>query len=146
MIKEFVKKILWKLLGKNREENSSFQPRRQYSRSSINPAPTGSVPTVVQRDTRPYWDQRGWKKRGTGYVGYYRTPFGSVKGKATKSPSGRVKLYINKPPDGLRRHPHAACFIPRGGGWLWIHTHHAIKDLSSGILQVETVLKEAYQL
>ncbi len=99
---------------------------------------------LVRRDTRPYWQQRGWVKRNAYRIdGYFRTRFGSWKGKATISPSKRIELFIHKPPAKLRKHPHWECFMSRAKNWYFVHTH-GIKDLSSGIMQVERVLTEAY--
>jgi hypothetical protein len=102
------------------------------------------VPMLVQRDQRPYWEQRGWTSQGGEYLGYFRTRFGSWKGKAEASPSGRIDLFIQDPPDALKGHSHWVCFRSRLGGWFFIHTNEPIEDLSSGILTIEKILTEAH--
>jgi hypothetical protein len=106
--------------------------------------PTGRSAFVVQRDKRPYWEQRGWTCQGGEYCGYYRTAFGSWKGKAKISFSGRIELFIQNPPKILENHSHWPCFRSRLGGWHFIHTNEPITDLSSGILAIENILTEAH--
>lgn len=100
---------------------------------------------VVARDTRPVWQQRGWKKTWAEFVGYYRTRYGSWEGKATESPAKELSLFIRKPPECLRDHSHWACFRRRLGNWYFVHTYSPVLDLSSGILEVERILTEAHQ-
>ena len=126
-------------------ENFAFHPNvipaplRQVQRFS----PVVGGPILVQRDSRPYWQQREWVAHGWEYYGYYRTRWGSWQGKAKTSPSNRIDLFIHDPPDFLESHPHWACFRSRFGGWYFIHANEPITDLSSGILAVENILREA---
>jgi len=128
----------------------SPRPTIVASPRAISPAesaprfPSMGKPILVSRDTRSYWEQRGWTRSGFKYEGYYRTPFGSWKGKAEVSFSGRVELFIHKPPEALENHSHWACFRGQWGGWYFIHTNEPIADLSSGILAVEKILLEAH--
>jgi len=97
---------------------------------------------VVQRTEVPYWQQQGWTGNGDEHVGYFRTPTGSWHGRATVSPSGEVRIYIKEPPESLRAHPHWPCFRWRLKGWYEVH-HFGAADLSSAILAVEQILREA---
>lgn len=97
---------------------------------------------LVQRDTRPFWQQRGWKQNERDFHGYYRTRFGSWRGKAKVSPSGRIDLYILKPPEALQAHPHWQCFNSWTGKWYSIH-HHGAADLSSAIIEIERILTQS---
>ncbi|MGZ5506541.1 MAG: hypothetical protein ACXWJX_14155 [Limisphaerales bacterium] len=106
--------------------------------------PAARKPILVQRDSRPIWEQRGWTRSGDDYHGYYRTKFGSWNGKAKVSPSGRVELFIRNPPTALESHEHWICFRQQWGGWYFIHTNSPVADLSSGILAVEQILNEAH--
>lgn len=107
--------------------------------------PQRSRRQVVKRDQRPYWKQRGWRSTLTGtFVGWYRTQFGSWRGKAKRRRSGGVKLFIHAPPAVLENHSHWACFRPRSGGWYFIHMNGRVQDLSSAILEVERILTEAH--
>ena len=104
-------------------------------------------PEVVERDSRPYWQQRGWVHVFFGrYSGWYRTAFGSWRGKARKDALGEVELFIHQPPDALAGHENWHCFFPRGDGWYFIHIQDGeLNDLSSGIIRVEQILTEAHK-
>lgn len=100
---------------------------------------------LVARDERPLWAQRGWVWFSHEYHGYYRIQSGdSWRGKATVSPSGRIDLYIHKPPREMRNHPNWHCFFEHQKGWYFIH-NDGVEDLSSGILEVERILWEAHE-
>ncbi len=116
-------------------------PPQNFTRYAIN------KPMVVKRTQKPYWKQRGWGKSGNKYYGYYRTKFGSFRGQARISPSRQTKLYIQNPPDCLREHSHWACFVKENNGWFFIHNNdNGEFDLSSGIIQIEQILTEAFKL
>ena len=102
---------------------------------------------VVKRSEKPYWEQRGWRKVFDKYHGYYRTAHGSFKGEATVSYSGQIELFIAKPPKCLRKHSHWACFMKRPDGRFFIHNNkNGIIGLSSGIMDVERIITEAFEL
>ena len=102
---------------------------------------------VVERTELPYWQQRGWKKKHGQYSGYFRTKYGSFLGKATVSASRRMEMFIKDPPECLSKHSHWPCFMLRERGWYFIHNNRAGNfDLSSGLLDVENILTEAYKL
>lgn len=117
-------------------------PRRQAAIAGFRPAATGG-PVTVERDTRSYWQQRGWHHDGNEYHGFFRTAFGSWKGRAEQSPSTRLDLFIHQPPQALARHPHWQCFFLREKQWFFIH-HNGASDLSSAIIEVERILTEAH--
>lgn len=105
------------------------------------------VPIVVKRAQEPYWKQRGWKQYGNIYHGYYKVDSKEFEGKAKVSPSGKTDLYIKKIPEELEYHEHYYCFEKRSNDWYWVHNNKDGNfDLSSGILQVEQILKEAFEL
>ena len=101
-------------------------------------------PTLVKRDTRPYWAKRGWRGFLGKYTGWYRTQFGSWKGRAIVSPSGRIDLFIFAPPYALRRHPHWPCFFRKESDWYFVHVQDQQHDLSSGVIRIEQILTEAF--
>lgn len=104
-------------------------------------------PNVIKRAEIPYWRQRGWRMISGKYRGHYSTGDKSFKGEATISNSGRVELFIFNPPDCLRKHPHWHCFIKKLDGRFFIHNNkNGTFDLSSGIMDVERILKEALEL
>ena len=102
---------------------------------------------VVKRSEKSYWKQRGWKKVFDKYHGYYRTSYGSFKGEATVSCSGRIELFIINPPACMRKHSHWACFMKRSKDRFFIHSNkNGLFDLSSGIMDVERIIKESFEL
>lgn len=100
---------------------------------------------LVKREEIPYWQERKWKKKGETYNGYYRTMYESKKGLIINH-SGFVDLYIFDPPSQLWKHPHWQCFRHRGGGKYLVHFGIKPKDVSSGIIEVERILNEAYRI
>src|SRR5438105_2204298 len=78
-------------------------------------------PIAVKRSTDPYLPKQGWQLDTStipaAWHGYYRTRFGSYKGRITASTP--PQFYIHKPPKGLKeRHSHGACFTKIGDdGW-----------------------------
>lgn len=91
-----------------------------------------------------YWQKTGWRRVGAAYHGFYRTYYGAWRGKATVSPSGRVDFLIHNPPPALRHHSHSACFRSRPGGWVFVHFTRAC-DISTGIIRIEQILREAHE-
>ncbi len=98
--------------------------------------------TLVERDVRPYWVQRGWSLQGGQFVGLFRSPIGQFSGRATISASGRVEPFIRNPPPQLRQHPGWHCFYPRDDNWYFIHVTREEPDLSDCIRWVEGALRK----
>jgi hypothetical protein len=140
--------LLSQFLRFNRSSHARQVPElivtRPIPRTTSTRARRQRSPMLVQRDSRPYWEQRGWTAQGNEFHGYYRTNAGSWRGKAKVSPSGRVELFMQHPPNALKESPHWPCFNWRLGGWYFIHTNAPIADLSSGILEVEKLLTGAH--
>jgi hypothetical protein len=105
----------------------------------------GSRSTVVKRTPRPYWEEHGWKRERQTYQGMFQTRFGSWSGYVTKSPGGRVEVFIHNPPTVLERHPHWPCFNKRKDGWYFVHPIRPIADVSAGIINMEKTITEAYE-
>jgi hypothetical protein len=97
---------------------------------------------MVRRQTVPYWKERGWSAKGEKYQGYYRTKFGSWKGRSDVGLLGHARMFIQNPPSFLSHHPHWSCFLERPDGWFHVHVHNRF-TLSEGILRVEEILTEA---
>ncbi len=122
-------------------------PRRVRSRPRVKEITLdGKRVKVVERKEIPYWQERGWKPSDDLFEGYFRTRYGSWRGKAEVSPAGNVKMYICEPPKQLKEHDHWVCFNKRPKGWYFIHTVGRLKDVSAGIMQVEQILNEAFKL
>jgi hypothetical protein len=106
-------------------------------------------PMVVKRGARPYIEMQGWKQvsRTTPpeWHGYYRIRFRSYKGKIKASTP--PQFYIYKPPEALTtRHSHRACFTTLADGWCSVHFRIMPRDLDSGVMQLERILREAFLL
>jgi hypothetical protein len=130
------------------EASSASAPKvkihRTYMRASWKSGSRDSV--IVQRDPRPYWQERGWSQKKGVYQGHFQTVFGTWHGCGTVSPSGRVEIFIHDPPSRLERHPHWPCFRARGDGWYFVHPVSPVNDISAGILGVEKTICEAYKI
>jgi hypothetical protein len=101
----------------------------------------------VERSRRPYHEEQGWQHTNglfsSKLTGYYRTRYGSFKGKIELgfNPS----FYIHNPPAELRDHSHWICFSARSGGWYSIHFSTRPRDVDSGIMTVERLITEAFE-
>src|SRR5918999_5802919 len=83
---------------------------------------------TVKRSTSPYLVQQGWKLTNGSegrWEGYYRSRYGSYKGKIEHS--SPLKFYIHNPPEPLRHH-HWVCFTALPGGWYSVHFKLLPKD------------------
>ena len=98
----------------------------------------------IQRSTDTYSEHQGWKKApfSSKLSGYYRTRFGSFKGRIERS-SG-LKFYIYNPPEELHKHRRWVCFTSCGHGKYSVHFSTKPKDVDSGIQQIERTLHEAF--
>jgi hypothetical protein len=107
-------------------------------------------PIAVKRTSSaaPYIEQTGWRVSGTfprEWHGYYRTRFGSWKGRITASTPPQYAIY--KPPEALTtKHSHKLCFHPLPDGWCSVHFKIQPRDLDSGVIKLERILSEAYLL
>ena len=99
----------------------------------------------VERRELPYWRERGWIYDGQNYTGAYQTPYAAFRGWIEERRFGSSFLLFN-PSDQIRRHGHWVCFTPRGNDWYSIHMARRPKDVSSGILTIERLITEAYEL
>lgn len=101
---------------------------------------------VVQRREIPYWQERGWLQDGRIFRGAYQTPYGSFVGYIEQERSGRLNFHLHNPPHQLRDHDHWTCFQHRGSDWYSVHMAKEPRDLSSGIMTIEKLITEAYEL
>ncbi len=102
--------------------------------------------STVKRCFVPLWEERKWCKHGNEYSGYYRTPFGSHQGKIVEQFRGSFQFYIIKPPHEVFLHSHSVCFFPRKGNTYEIHFSKKAKTPDDGIMAIEKILYDAYQL
>ena len=101
--------------------------------------------TIVERRQIPYWQERGWTRVGNVYTGNYQTPYGAFQGWIEQDRSGRINFYIYNPSNNIRSHSHWTCFQHRNNDWFLIHMGREPKDVSSGIMTIERLIKEAYE-
>jgi hypothetical protein len=104
--------------------------------------------TIIRRSPKTYLSQQGWRKAflhsGSEWQGYYRTRFGSFKGRVAAS--NPPCFYIYKPPENLKRHSHWSCFTDQGNGWYSVHFRRIPTDLDSGVMVIERIVGESMKL
>ena len=107
----------------------------------------GHGPAItVQRREIPYWQERGWTCKRYAYVGTYQTPYASFNGRVEEERFGRLRFMLYRPSAQIRRHSHWVCFADCGDDWYFVHMARRPKDVSSGIMTIERLIREAYQL
>ena len=103
-------------------------------------------PKEVKRLT-DYKGARGWTfSGGTEPVwhGYYRSHYGSFKGRVECLSDPKFYIELADPPKRLRKHRHWICYHDqKKGNWYWVHLSPVPKDIDSGILAIERNLNEA---
>jgi hypothetical protein len=109
-------------------------------------APRQPLPRVARQRVGPrpgeaYWQERGWKQRGTGpFTGSYRAGRERFEGRI----DAKDRLFlIRRPPEALRAHRHWICFRYREDGWYAVHFATRPRDMSSAIMEIERILCEA---
>lgn len=102
-------------------------------------------PNLVLRTILPLWQERRWRQNGNLYEGYYRTPYGSFRGRIVYRFSGYFDYYILDPPACLQNHSHARCFIRKGDVYE-IHFSRRGRTIDDGLMEVERILTEAHRI
>jgi hypothetical protein len=105
---------------------------------------------LINRSSKTYLTEKGWRRFKSypryEWQGYYRTRYGSFKGRvlASASPS----FYVYKPPEALLKpeHSHSACFSGQGNGWYSVHFTRVPGDLDSGVMAIQRILTESKKL
>ena len=106
----------------------------------------GHAPTAtVQRRELPYWQEHGWTQENNRYTGNYQTPYAAFEGWIEQERSGHMHFFLHSPSAEIRRHSHWTCFQHRGDHWYLVHMGRQPKDVSSGIMTIERLIKEAYE-
>jgi hypothetical protein len=105
------------------------------------PLPRAARQHVGPRPGEAYWQERGWRQRGTGpFTGSYRAGRECFEGRI----NAKDRLFlIRRPPEALRAHRHWICFRYREDGWYAVHFATLPRDMSSGIMEIERILCEA---
>ncbi|MBS3788538.1 hypothetical protein KGY79_10140 [Candidatus Bipolaricaulota bacterium] len=128
----------------NHSEGTGFWPRSLSKVRTFTSKPTGNT-NVVRHKEKPYWKRRGWKKQGRNLTGYYRTRYGTFKGRIEAYRSNDPEVFIYNPPKQLNNHDHSNCFFSRGGGKFKVHFKQKVDKPSIAIQSVEKILRESFQ-
>jgi len=100
----------------------------------------------IKRAQVPYWQERSWQKNSGTYRGYYRTRYGSFEGEIKHRYDNTFDFYIFNPPKELEKHNHWVCFRHQGKNKYLLHFATKPKDVSSGIMAMEKLIKEAFEI
>ena len=110
-----------------------------------------NLPITIRRKPKTYIQEQGWELSGglnPQWNGFYRTKFGSFKGRIIPKGEPNRRFFIYQPPLPLRNH-HWACFTEmkgmEQGGWYAVHLLPFPQDIDSGVLAIERVIDEAYK-
>lgn len=98
---------------------------------------------VVQRNSVPFFQERGWRRKNGSLRGFYRTRHGSFEGWIKNPFSKNADYYIKRPPKAVVSGPHGACFTERRREVFSIHFSPRPRDVNTGIRAVERVILEA---
>ena len=100
---------------------------------------------IVERHLSPLYHEKGWRREGCVYRGYYRVSGRRWRGEIRERHRGFYEAFIYNPPlQNLRRHPHGPCFNRSvGSGRFKVHFQRMPKDVNHIIVNVETILSEA---
>lgn len=101
---------------------------------------------LIERDSEPYWKERGWIEGDNSYIGFYKTRFCECGGEIAMSPAGYCTIHIKNPPPAVRRHPKWVCFHHKRGHWYRVHTVRECRDVASAIFEIEKIITESYEL
>ena len=101
------------------------------------------VRRVVRPNPLPYHLERGWRKVGRTYQGYYRCRLGAFKGEIEERFNGALKFYVFDPPQQVLNGSHRACFTNNGGNRYHVHFAVNMENVDGGIMAVERVLYQS---
>jgi hypothetical protein len=106
----------------------------------------GQGPAIpVQRQQIPYWEERGWTRKGNTYTGSYRTRYGSFYGQIMQHGGNDIDFLLYQPSAEIQQHSHWVCFQHRGSDWYFVHMGRRPADVSSGILTIERLITESFE-
>ena len=104
------------------------------------------LPLVIPRREDPLWQEKGWRRNGRGYEGFFRAGRYRWRGAISEPYPGSFAAYIWHPPltELGRRTSHRPCFSLSGAdGRFKIHFHTAPANIDHAIGSVEAVLAQA---
>ncbi len=121
--------------------------------SQIRPTPAPGIPIregpplTSPARCEPLWKEKGWRRNGTGYEGFYRTAGRAWRGLIQEPYPKRYRAFIWNPPLAQlsQRTRHAPCFQNgQSDGRYEVHYHTAPESLDHAISAIEDVLAEAF--
>lgn len=118
-------------------------PPRVRTRHTTPRRSTGRV--VVEADTRPLYESKGWRREGNRLVGAYRLAGRrSFAGEIDLANPHHPSFYITNAPKSVLNGDHAACFRRRGRNRYLVHfARTGGGDVDAGIVAVEKLLHAA---
>jgi hypothetical protein len=99
---------------------------------------------AVKRSATTYLVQQGWEFKGgehPHWEGHYKTPKAEFRGWIDQV--ARPRYCIFKPPEALKRAYTSNIIDQHREGWHTVHFCTMPKDLDSGVLEIERLLRQA---
>jgi len=104
------------------------------------------LPLVIPRREDPLWQEKGWRRNGRGYEGFFRAGRYRWRGMINEPYPGSFDAYIWNPPlaELGNRTSHRPCFSLAGAdGRFKIHFHTMPANIDHAVGSVEAVLAQA---
>ena len=109
-------------------------------------------PVLVRSKALPLWQELGWVRRGNEYKGFYRTNYGSYRGRIIRKLDGIFGFFIelnDRTCEVLRSHPQGGCFVPCGGvtsNWYIVRQNRFARNVDGGIMEIHRIIEEAFAM
>ncbi len=104
------------------------------------------LPLIIPRREDPLWQEKGWRRNGRGYEGFFRAGRYRWRGVICEPYPGSFDAYIWNPPlaELGNRTSHRPCFSLAGAdGRFKIHFHTMPANIDHAVGSVEAVLAQA---
>lgn len=136
--------LIWKLLFGDdlipRTVRTSIKtPRSSPSGLRVLPPPR---PSVVRRQSRPLWQEKGFMQRGNSVEGYIRARTRAYRCCVLHPFSTQAEFHVEHVPREVLSGPHGACFSEVSRDLFRVH-FSPWPDLDTGLLRIEQTFREA---
>lgn len=121
-----------------------FEQNNMIRAEAVPPLTSPAGMRLVARNSKMFHEERGWQLRGKVLHGWYRTRYGSFKGRIENPFSKVPKYFIIKPPAELLGGSHGACFTQIAKDVFSIHWAKKPDTIDTGIRRIEHTLYEGY--
>lgn len=124
-----------------------LDPSQMRPPPEVRPPIRKGPPLAIQTRCAPLWKEKGWRRNGADYEGFYRAAGRAWRGLIQEPYPGRYQAFIWNPPlpQISRRTPHGPCFQNgQSDGRYQVHYHTAPRSLDHAITTIEDVLAEAF--